>query len=156
MSEGAIAMAAPRQSKGEAFADLAFEIAAYFFRMRAAGRKYGFVSKRGAGTLGFLRTLRNDGPITVPDLARMRPTSRQRMQQLADELVEDGLVEFIDNPHHKTSRLMRLTRKGEARYRALLKQFYELGMEVAKDVGEGELRDATALIRKLRENTSAD
>jgi DNA-binding MarR family transcriptional regulator len=149
-------MAEARQSKGEAFADLAFAIAAFFFRLRAAGRKSGFISKRGAGTLGFMRTLLNDGPITVPDLARMRPTSRQRMQQLADELVEEGLVEFIDNPYHKTSRLMRLTRKGEARYRALLKQLYELGLEITKDVSEAELRDATALIRTLRDRTPAD
>ena len=149
-------MAERQQGKGEAFADLFFEIATIFFRMRAAGQKLGLVSKRGGGTLGFLRTLVVAGPITVPDLARMRPTSRQRMQQLADELADDGLIEFVDNPHHRKSKLMRLTRKGEARYRAMLKQLYELGAEISKGIGEADLRNATALIRELRERTPAD
>jgi DNA-binding MarR family transcriptional regulator len=149
-------VAQTRQSKGEAFADLVFEIAASFFRLRAMGRKYGFISKRGAGTLGFMRTLKNDGPITVPDLARMRPTSRQRMQQLADELAEAGLIEFIDNPHHKTSRLMRLTRKGEARYRAMIEQLGTLGAEIAQGNDERELRAAAALMRTLRERLPSD
>src|SRR5262245_49612422 len=132
-----------RPGKGEAFADLFFEIAAAFFRMRAAGQRMGFVSKRGGGTLGFLRTLALEGPITVPDLARMRPTSRQRMQQLADELGEEGLIEFVDNPAHKKSKLMRLTRKGETRYRGMLKELHELGAEISKGYGEADLRDAT-------------
>jgi DNA-binding MarR family transcriptional regulator len=150
------AMTERQQGKGEAFADLFFEVSAYFFRMRAAGQRMGLVSKRGGGTLGFMRTLAMAGPITVPDLARMRPTSRQRMQQLADELAEEGYVEFVDNPQHKKSKLVRLTRKGEARYRAMLKQFHELGAELSKGIGENDLRNAAALIRDLRERTPAD
>jgi DNA-binding MarR family transcriptional regulator len=144
------------QSKGEAFADLVFEIAAYFFRIRAAGRKYGLVSKSGGGTLGFLRTVAMAGAITVPGLARMRPTSRQRMQQLADELAAEGLIEFIDNPQHKKSRLMRLTRKGQTRYRAMTKQLHGIGADVARDIGGPELRRAAALIHALWERTPAD
>jgi DNA-binding MarR family transcriptional regulator len=41
------------------------------------------------------------------------------MQRLADELAAEGLVEFIDNPRHPRSRLVRLTRAGEARYREM-------------------------------------
>ena len=149
-------MAKHRQGKGEALADLFFEVAAYFFRMRAMGQRLGFINKRGSGTLGFMRTLATAGPITIPDLARMRPTSRQRMQQLADELAQEGFVEFIDNPHHRKSSLVRLTRKGEVRYRGMLKQLYELGAELAKDVDETELRNAVALIRELRERTPVD
>jgi len=39
----------------------------------------------------------------------MRPTSRQRMQRLANELAADGLVEFIDNARRRRSKLVRLT-----------------------------------------------
>ena len=148
-------MAERRQGKGEAFADLTFEVAAMFFCMRAAGERLGLVSKVG-GTLGFMRTLALEGPVTVPELARLRPTSRQRMQQLADELVEEGLIEFVDNPNHRKSKLMRLTRKGEARYRAMLKQLYEMGAAISSDVGEGDLRKAVALIRDLRKRIPAD
>lgn len=144
------------QSKGEAFADLVFEVAAYFFRIRAAGQKYGLVNESGAGTLGFLRTVAIAGPITVPDLARIRPTSRQRMQQLADELAADGLIEFIDNPQHKKSKLMRLTRKGQTRYRGMIKQLEAIGDDVTQDVSEAELRRAAALLQALRERMPVD
>jgi len=73
----------------------------------------------GAGSFGFMRSLALIGPLTVPQIARMRPTSRQRMQRLADELAAEGLVEFVDNPRHRKSKLARLTSKGEARYREL-------------------------------------
>jgi DNA-binding MarR family transcriptional regulator len=41
------------------------------------------------------------------------------MQRLADELAAEGLVEFIDNPRHRRSKVVRLTHKGDARYRRL-------------------------------------
>ena len=65
------------------------------------------------------RRQRFDGPLTVPQIAQMRPTSRQRMQRLADELAAEGLVEFIDNPGHRRSKLLSLTPRGESRYRVL-------------------------------------
>ncbi|MGO8917821.1 MAG: MarR family transcriptional regulator [Stellaceae bacterium] len=63
-----------------------------------------------------MRSLTLVGPLTVPEIAKMRPTSRQRMQRLADELAAEGLVEFIDNPRHRRSKLVRLTRKGNRHY----------------------------------------
>ena len=39
--------------------------------------------KLGGGAFGFKRSLAVIGPLTVPQIARMRPTSRQRMQRLA-------------------------------------------------------------------------
>jgi DNA-binding MarR family transcriptional regulator len=42
------------------------------------------------------------------------------MQRLADELAAEGLVEFIDNLKHRRSKLVRLTRKGDARYCELI------------------------------------
>ena len=149
-------MAEKHQGKGEAFAELFFEIAAYYFRMRAAGQRLGFVSKRGGGTLGFMRTLATAGPITVPDLARMRPTSRQRMQQLADELADEGLIEFIDNPHHRKSKLMRLTRKGETLYRSMLQELRDIGADHAKGVSEADIRSATNLLRTLRDRAPSE
>src|SRR5919198_249543 len=77
------------------------------------------ITSWGGGAFGFIRSLALLGPLTVPQIAEMRPTSRQRMQRLADELADEGLVEFIDNPRHRRSKFVRLTRKGEARYREL-------------------------------------
>ena len=76
-------------SKGEAIADLVLEVAQFFFRLRAVGQKTGLITNWGAGAFGFMRSLALIGPLTVPQIAQMRPTSRQRMQRLADELAAE-------------------------------------------------------------------
>ena len=87
------------------------EVAQFFFRIRAVGQKTGLITGWGGGAFGFMRSLALLGPLTVPQIAEMRPTSRQRMQRLADELAAEGLVEFIDNPKHRRSKLVQLTRE---------------------------------------------
>ena len=138
-------------SRGEAVADLLLEVAQLFFRLRAVGQTSGFITSWGAGAFGFLRSLALIGPLTVPQMAQMRPTSRQRMQRLADELAAEGLVEFADNPRHRRSKLVRLTRKGEARYRELSARFLGMASTMAGDVGEAEVRKTTDLVRRLSE-----
>src|SRR5262249_9475405 len=70
-------------SKSEAIAELMLEVAQCFFRIRAAGQKTGLITSWGGGSFGFMRSLALLGPLTVPRIAQMRPTSRQRMQRLA-------------------------------------------------------------------------
>ena len=99
--------------KAEAIAELMLEVAQCFFRIRAVGQKTGLITSWGGGAFGFLRSLALLGPLTVPQIAQMRPTSRQRMQRLANELAAEGLVAFVANPKHRRSKLVRLTRKGD-------------------------------------------
>jgi DNA-binding MarR family transcriptional regulator len=136
-------------SKGEAIADLALEVAQFFFRLRALGQKTELITNWGAGTFGFMRSLALLGPLTVPQIAEMRPTSRQRMQRLADELAAEGLVEFIDNPKHRRSKLVRLTRKGEARYRELSARFLAITSTMGAELGEEEIRKTVEIVRQL-------
>lgn len=136
-------------SKGEAIADLVLEVAQFFFRLRAVGQKTGLITTWGAGTFGFMRSLALVGPLTVPQIAQMRPTSRQRMQRLADELAADGLVEFIDNPRHRRSKLVRLTRKGDARYRELNAGFLAMASTMGADLSEADIRNTTEIVRRL-------
>src|SRR5262245_53419943 len=96
-------------SKAEAITALMLEVAQCFFRIRALGQKTGLITSWGGGAFGFMRSLALLGPLTVPQIAQMRPTSRQRMQRLADELAAEGLVKFVDNPKHRRSKLVQLT-----------------------------------------------
>ncbi|MBN1477915.1 MarR family transcriptional regulator [Candidatus Sumerlaeota bacterium] len=66
-----------------------------------------------AGRRGILRDLREHGPQTVPQMARRRSVSRQHIQALVDPLLSEGHLELIENPAHRRSRLVRLTRRGE-------------------------------------------
>jgi DNA-binding MarR family transcriptional regulator len=136
-------------SKGMAIADLMLEVAQFFFRLRAFSQKTGFNTSWGASAFGFLRSLALIGPLTVPQIAQMRPTSRQRMQRLADELAAEGLVEFIDNPRHRRSKLVRLTRKGDARYRELSARLLEIASTMGADVSEADIRKTTEIVRRL-------
>ena len=99
---------------------LAMEITATFFRLRAAGKRIGAVTPSGGGILGMLRSLTLEGPQTVPQIARSRPVARQHIQRLANEAEAEGLIEFVDNPAHRRSKLMRITPKGETTYGELM------------------------------------
>ena len=120
-----------------------------FFRIRAIGQKTGLITSWGGGAFGFMRSLALLGPLTVPQIAQMRPTSRQRMQRLADELAADGLVAFIDNPKHRRSRLVRLTRKGDIRYQRLSARFLAIASTMGGDLSEPEIRNTVEIVRRV-------
>ncbi|MGH7972618.1 MAG: MarR family winged helix-turn-helix transcriptional regulator, partial [Limisphaerales bacterium] len=61
-----------------------------------------------------LQTLGSSSPQSVPQIALGRSTSRQNIQVLADRLARAGCVEFVENPRHQRSPLVRLTERGWA------------------------------------------
>ena len=142
-------------SKAEAIAELLLEVAQCFFRIRAVGQKTGLITSWGGGAFGFMRSLALLGPLTVPQIAEMRPTSRQRMQRLADELAAEGLVKFIDNPKHRRSRLVQLTPKGEARYRELNARFLGIASTMGVALSEADIRKTTEMVRQLSNDVKA-
>src|SRR6187549_1207930 len=141
--------------RAEAIAELMLEVAQCFFRIRAVGQKTGLITSWGGGAFGFMRSLALLGPLTVPQIAGMRPTSRQRMQRLADELAAEGLVKFIDNPKHRRSKLVQLTRKGNQRYREMNARFVAIASTMGVTLGEGEIRKTTEIVRQLSAEVKA-
>jgi len=142
-------------SKAAAIGELMLEVAQCFFRIRAVGKKTGLIASWGGGSFGFLRSLALLGPLTVPQIAQMRPTSRQRMQRLADELAALGLVKFIDNPKHRRSKLVQLTPKGDARYREMSARFLAIASTMGVGLGEADIRRATEIVRQLSDDVKA-
>jgi DNA-binding MarR family transcriptional regulator len=142
-------------SKADAVAELILEVAQCFFRIRALGQQTGLITSWGGGAFGFMRSLAVLGPLTVPQIAQMRPTSRQRMQRLADELAADGLVKFVDNPKHRRSKLVKLTRKGDARYRDLNARFLAIASNMSVALSETDIRKTTEIVRQLSEDMKA-
>jgi DNA-binding MarR family transcriptional regulator len=102
-----------------------------------------------------MRSLALLGPLTVPQIAQMRPTSRQRMQRLADELAAEGLVRFIDNPKHRRSKLVQLTPKGDARYRELNARLLSIASTMGAAFSEAHIRSTTAVVRQLSDDVKA-
>lgn len=58
-------------------------------------------------------------PLTVPQIARRMGLTRQSVHATINRLAADGLVESTPNADHQRSPLIRLTRLGQARYRAM-------------------------------------
>lgn len=107
-----IMVKANRQSRPDALFALFDETVALFHRLAAEAEKIHGQGPLLAALRGMLRGLRRHGAQTVPALARMRPVSRQHVQELVNQLHEAELVEFAENPAHKRSRLVRLTPEG--------------------------------------------
>jgi DNA-binding MarR family transcriptional regulator len=70
---------------------------------------------------------------------------------LTDRLAEEGLVEFIDNPAHKRSWLVRLTEKGKTCIETMLTREAGVLKELPLSVSEQDILTATTVLRSLRE-----
>ena len=136
--------------------ELVYTLARTFFRMRVVGQREGAVTPSGGGSWGLLHTLVEEGPMTVPDIARSRPVSRQHIQRLADEAVAEGLVEFIDNPAHKRSKLARITKKGVREHDRLTARMAELGSEWTADLTVEDIKTTIRTLEHLRQKSSLE
>jgi DNA-binding MarR family transcriptional regulator len=77
------------------------------------------------------------------------------MQRLADELAAEGLVEFIDNPKHRRSKLVQLTPKGGARYSEMNARLLEIASAMGSDLSEADIRRTTEILRRLSDDVKA-
>jgi DNA-binding MarR family transcriptional regulator len=60
-------------------------------------------------------------PHTVPQIARVLGVTRQNVQRITDLLVEEGAAEYRDNPDHRGSPHLILTRRGHGTLEAITK-----------------------------------
>ncbi len=65
------------------------------------------------------------------------------------------MVEFIDNPAHRRSRLVALTEEGEAAYEEITARLLGMCEALAEDIPEEDLRTATAVLAALRRKLEA-
>jgi DNA-binding MarR family transcriptional regulator len=94
-----------------------------------------------------------DDPLTVPQAARRLGVTRQAVQRVANELLDDGLVEPEANPDHRTSSLMTLTGSGRqvlARINKLAavdnrRLAQAVGLDVVRSTRQNVLRMTSAM-----------
>ncbi len=102
------------QANGLALGAVQPDLLAKFFagviRLAAALKQIGLEG----GGVAVLQILKQQGPQTVPQIARIRATSRQNIQMLVNGLEREDCVELRSNPAHKRSALVCLTTKGQA------------------------------------------
>ncbi|WP_405749396.1 MarR family transcriptional regulator [Streptomyces sp. NBC_00012] len=98
------------------------------------------------GVRAVLDLLRENGPMTVPQMGRAQALSRQFVQRMVNDAAAARLVEITPNPAHQRSSLVRLTESGRAAITAALTREQSLLRQV-----DGGLTDAdvSACVRVL-------
>lgn len=143
-------MKKPLHASAEDVLDLSVAVIEFYFRIEAVTEALAGFANAG-GEWGTLRSLVKEGPQTVPDMARSKPVSRQHCQTIVNALEAQGLVEFIDNPKHKTSKLVRVTKRGRTRFESMRKQFLGAAGEYAHLFSATEIATATDICRRGRD-----
>ena len=103
------------------------------------------------GGWSVLEVLANGRPQTVPQIGRLRATSRQNIQMLVNRLQRRGWVESVGNPAHKRSSLISLTEKGTAVAREVAASQASVLEGLSGRCSEAELGAAASLLRRLRQ-----
>lgn len=138
-----------KKASAEGLLDLCVAVIELYFRVEAATQAIAGFAHAG-GEWGVMRSLIIEGEQTVPDIARSRPVSRQHCQTICNGLAEQGLVEFVANPKHKRSQLVRITKKGRARFDAMTERFLAASAAFAPYFEAKELATATDVLRRAR------
>jgi DNA-binding MarR family transcriptional regulator len=89
----------------------------------------------------------SDDPHTVPQIARALGVTRQNVQRIADLLVAEGSAEYRDNPDHRASPHLVLTKRGRAAFEQLMKAAGGYHARIARKLS---LSDVVSLQRGLR------
>ncbi|MDH3493430.1 MAG: MarR family transcriptional regulator [Acidobacteriota bacterium] len=130
--------------------ELTTTAALLYFRMRKAAEEIVGEGAHSSGRRSILRDLLRNGSQTVPQMARFRGVSRQHIQQLVNVLVSDGLVEMIENPAHKRSRLVAATPKGVQLARDTARREAKLLPILVEDIDLEDLQTTTRVLRSLK------
>jgi len=126
------------------------ETVALFHRLRSAAEAVHGEGELSAARRGVLKGLARLGPQTVPQMANLRPVSRQHIQAIVDRLAHDRLVETIPNPAHKRSVLVRLTARGRTAVKDIARRETALLASLGSGLSPAEIERATAVLRTFR------
>lgn len=98
-----------------------------------------------------LEMLDDDGPMTVPQMARQKGLSRQHFQTKVDALADRGLVEAQPNPAHARSVLIAMTAEGQAVFAAMKMREAEALLKATASMQAADLGAAIETIQKFTE-----
>ncbi|HET9380821.1 MAG TPA: MarR family winged helix-turn-helix transcriptional regulator [Streptomyces sp.] len=101
------------------------------------------------GVRAVLDLLRENGPMTVPQMGRAQSISRQFVQRMVNDAAADGLVEAVPNPAHARSPLIRLTGTGRAAIGAVVAREHMLLREAAGDLTTADVDACVRVLRRM-------
>jgi DNA-binding MarR family transcriptional regulator len=138
------------EGSSQALLDVMHAARSLVHRLRWSAARLHGEGELSAAKRGVLMSLDVRGPQTVPELARARPVSRQHIQMLVNPLIAEGLVEHADNPRHKRSKRLQLTRRGRRRVQAMRRREQALFQSLDLPIPEQALRETALTLENLR------
>jgi DNA-binding MarR family transcriptional regulator len=136
------------KSPGEVLTTLVVPVIQLHAHFSRAGEA---IAKSGGQTLARWLVLEavQTTPVTVAQIGRGLGLARQSVQRVADLLARDKLTEYVENPEHERSKLVRLTARGRRKLNTIQAAQRAWAERVGAEVGEPDLRHATRLVDRL-------
>lgn len=127
-----------------------------FQQLRTAGDALHEQSGITASQRAVLEFLSQHQPQTVPQIAHARSVSRQHIQNIVNELLERGLVDSLENPSHKRSSLLRMTRTGNRLFGVIRRREEKLLEVMEKKFNKKDLRTTAQTLQVIEEYLQAN
>ena len=89
------------------------------------------------------------GAASVPTIARELALSRQAVQKQVDQLIEQQLLTFRDNPENKRSPLVALTGEGYLVLASAVRRWFAVARRVSERVGSADRERVRELLEQL-------
>ncbi|MCB9478025.1 MAG: MarR family transcriptional regulator [Deltaproteobacteria bacterium] len=138
-----------KKSDVPALYDVLYDVRSLMHRMMDVTERMHGEGRFSPGRRGVMNDLLQNGPQTVPAMARKRPVSRQHIEFLVKQLLRAGYVEERPNPAHKRSRLIALTETGERRIKDILAREMAAFPQLKLEATRAELEQTSDVLRRL-------
>lgn len=93
---------------------------------------------------------------SVAQIARRLGVTRQNVQRVADELVQDKLARWSENFAHKKSPILQLTSSGRRKFDELTRIASKHHKELAEGLASRDIETARFVLEKFRTQTDRD
>ncbi|MGW9262776.1 MarR family winged helix-turn-helix transcriptional regulator [Gordonia terrae] len=90
-------------------------------------------------------------PMTVPQIARRLGVSRQHILRLTNALADEGLIEPVVNPDHRTSPLLELTPAGRDVLATIDSRANESNQILLEQLSENDVDQLRMLLQRFTE-----
>ena len=87
--------------------------------------------------------------LTVAQAARHLGLARQGVQRVADLLEKKGLIDYLENPHHRRAKLAQVTREGRKLLDELQRRQSQWARHASGDLNVKQVVAATELVRTV-------
>lgn len=91
----------------------------------------------------------SDDAMSVPRAARRLGVSRQGVQRIANNLVGDGMAQWVPNPDHRASPLLILTSAGRRALAGITARASAAHQELTADIEAADIQVARSVLRRL-------